>query len=1376
MHRKNSSESSDSPSENPLMCFNGATNASRVDRKSAMKTKSKSEDASAIICIDSKELHSVDEGDLLSRSEERNYKFRKQRLEDNKRNKLQRQTSLDSSSADLKHFPVRRPVSSNHLHRHHGGGYYHPNLPSLTPEIYLEPNYTTKSELAIEMPPHGYVVMKKTPMRKDSNSTMSAIQLPTNSSNPGPSESASTTRQRRHSNTTLKQQHPSQMSGCIVSMRRIKSTALEKCCPQPSYSNLSPHPNSVETINGRPLRNPPHAILPPPSASLVRNQHLNFFPKGGSIEPVAEIVDEKSLNESFILTSESEDDDDDLDLSEDDDEDDDDDDDDDSDDDDNNFNSAKDSNSNNNAKSSGKNFPSKAKSMVTISERRRQKRSQEMNDNAEAMAKSSQLTCESDTERPRTQSTDSENEINTGSQSPLLDSRPRPTIFSSTPKPNECDTKTKSNSASKSGAESKPAVDAMAISSNDKNTKNNYDDSEEGAVGGIETPISGLPINIHPTNTKSEDSGCPSSDCEQASASSKDMLLARNPKSSTSDRHWHDFNMDANSISVDVSETCEQTASTSKAKPKSNLELASIQTQKSTKEASKSLGAIPKARCSKYDSNEDNSHQCKSRSEISQASSSNSLSGTSCNSLNSLNPSGLQVMQQTEEGWVVHSAASNNPYLIAQRGELPPLLPAYNSRQESVFPVPRKPYLHLHQRPFHTKLRSTRNRMQTSSIDTTASSRDEDNSSLAAGGVSATGGSGSIGIGSGWDVLEMKISERLSTLFFPELTDNLHSQQSQPRPVMSHMALAESLFWGHINLPPEKKPQPKRYYRLPLKWLKKEIKISMDRLQLLALFDRDGNRWQVVAAILVGICCSVLGAIVLQLGFYRDLYAFTFCFVMAGSQYSLLKSVQPDASSSTHGDDARYSRPIYFCICTSILLLSYHLSQTTSDINYVTLFGIPFSVTVFFRTVKELMSIILLLFPILFSFGLFAQVNTFLMYVLEQWDMHLFGGNAVCSLISAFLGISRSILACCMLYGFAFGGLSEMRQTQHVLFSCFCALLVPTAYHLSRSASDFTSLWAIIKSSFAIHHEEDEELRRANKLSKSEQDKIAKDSKNAANNDKDSSQSTDDDNKLSCSNVAAALNAQSRTRKQSSIESVMGNSVLNSERKTSTTTACGGTEPNEDELDDPLPEKLKQTVNTRLKNDFLVCTVIGVIVFSLHCSTVFTVLQPELNPILRTFAIVVGFILHYIIPQMRKYLPWLCFATPLLKQNEFGLYESSTAAKVMWFEKMFILLTFFERNILLPLVFISALTADSMVIAQKFGIALGSVFVVLCGLKSIRSSYSDPASQYVIILFTTLFFKKDYQMASETFLIDYFVVSIVFKKTCEFLLKVNDRE
>lgn len=57
----------------------------------------------------------------------------------------------------------------------------------------------------------------------------------------------------------------------------------------------------------------------------------------------------------------------------------------------------------------------------------------------------------------------------------------------------------------------------------------------------------------------------------------------------------------------------------------------------------------------------------------------------------------------------------------------------------------------------------------------------------------------------------------------------------------------------------------------------------------------------------------------------------------------------------------------------------------------------------------------------------------------------------------------------------------------------------------------------------------------------------------------------------------------------------------------------------------------------------------------------------------------------------------------------------------------------------------------------------------------LRMTFSDTGSQYLILLFTCLFFRQDFQMASETFLVDYFLVSVIFKKICDLLLKVQNK-
>lgn len=107
-----------------------------------------------------------------------------------------------------------------------------------------------------------------------------------------------------------------------------------------------------------------------------------------------------------------------------------------------------------------------------------------------------------------------------------------------------------------------------------------------------------------------------------------------------------------------------------------------------------------------------------------------------------------------------------------------------------------------------------------------------------------------------------------------------------------------------------------------------------------------------------------------------------------------------------------------------------------------------------------------------------------------------------------------------------------------------------------------------------------------------------------------------------------------------------------------------------DEHVDPLPQKLQKTVNARLKNDVILCTLIAILVFGIHASTVFTVLQPELSPVLWSIAAILGFFLHYIIPQLRKQLPWLCIARPILRCHEHEQYLTRGPAKIMWFERV----------------------------------------------------------------------------------------------------------
>lgn len=449
-------------------------------------------------------------------------------------------------------------------------------------------------------------------------------------------------------------------------------------------------------------------------------------------------------------------------------------------------------------------------------------------------------------------------------------------------------------------------------------------------------------------------------------------------------------------------------------------------------------------------------------------------------------------------------------------------------------------------------------------------------------------------------------------------------------------------------------PKPKSYYKFKLSKCF-ELKVTMDRLQLMALFDRNLTFRETFVTIILAVMVAVLGSMVLNLGFYKDIYAFWFCFIMAGSQYSLLKSVQPDSASPVHGFNKMvvFSRPVYFCLCTAILCgVHSYLEQTTPltdevhsrrkrsfDVTKpITIYGFEMNERDFLTIIQEVLSKFLLFFPLAFSLGLFPQVNTFLMYLLEQIDMHVFGGNATSSLSAAVYCVVRSIAAIGVLYGFAYSGLVEGKKSQHqkhnILFSIFCGLLVPIAYHLSRSASDYTLIWNLIKKHllppelYVIHNPE-----CSPELDKGDPNTLSEEKKN--NSESNISKQNSIGSSASKINFSSETNIAKQKRSQTSSVSSLkmdprGGDTMNSttslkdppteEEKTQETNtnplnAKGDPDKPDEDMEDPLPKKLQATVNARLKNDVIVCTFLGLFVFGLHCTTVFTTLRPQLNTV-----------------------------------------------------------------------------------------------------------------------------------------------------------------
>lgn len=459
--------------------------------------------------------------------------------------------------------------------------------------------------------------------------------------------------------------------------------------------------------------------------------------------------------------------------------------------------------------------------------------------------------------------------------------------------------------------------------------------------------------------------------------------------------------------------------------------------------------------------------------------------------------------------------------------------------------------------------------------------------------------------------------------------------------------------------------KPKQYYKLwippCMRW--RYVKIRFDRLNLLTLLDRSLTLFELFSSIFLAVLVAVLGSIIIEKGFFTDLWLFIFCLVICSSQYTLLKSVQPDAASPAHGYNRIiiYSRPIYFSIVCSIILLSrYYLDHNLSySLKFYDFNLLDPSVI---RTIEEGAKMFILSFPIIFSFGLLPQINTFLMYLMEQIDIHIFGGTAfTMGLTSACYCIIRSVVIVLVLYAIALTSLLRVTSrrraaiglTYHdydVLFSVFCGLLVFFAYFMSRQTSDPTVVYTLIRKY------------------------------------------------LICDRLS--FNRRSKTNGRRCSGSGNNSSTDDPEGRQEEEEEC---DPFEKEYVDPLPGKLEKTLLIRLENDIILAILMTIIFFAIHVSTIFT-LQPYVQMSLGILAVSWGFLLHYIFTHFRKELPWQFFASPILKPKEYDQYEVKDEAQLMWFEKFQCWLGFIERNAIYPCVFLSILTKDTPEIINKYGV------------------------------------------------------------------------
>jgi len=543
-------------------------------------------------------------------------------------------------------------------------------------------------------------------------------------------------------------------------------------------------------------------------------------------------------------------------------------------------------------------------------------------------------------------------------------------------------------------------------------------------------------------------------------------------------------------------------------------------------------------------------------------------------------------------------------------------------------------------------------------------------------------------------------------------SDNGAEPSAQASSLASMRVINELAPLGATGLrftPRQSRVKANYYYRLKPFTIGQGLQVKLDRLSVAALFDRNSSLVSYFIDVILAGLVTTLAAALISRGIYEEISLLFFAFVVAGSQFSLLKSVQPDAASPVHGFNwlVAYSRPVYFIILASIILIldlwatDWNIYESTELVNSWNLN--PFSdqkstPTEIIIGLRDIVSMLLLLLPIAFTIGLLPQISTLAMHIFEQIDMHFFGATASFSLFSAFIGLLRSF--------FCFGLLTlighfayyfDSSSTQNTVFSGFVALTISIGYIMSRWSSNPLFL-SILFNNLMPWNNGCISLRR------NESNEEGKLDKNQA-----------------YVKSGTTLSGQNEIEIEGATPNQNNMSIMGGFKTT-----------------DPLPDILKNTLEERVNSDLFYFVFNSIVIFGLHSTSLFTAAQPYCEISISMLCIFFGFFNHYLYRKLRMHTPWKIFSRPILKAHEFFLFESTVEAKLMFFERIHLWMLVIEKNILYPLLIISYMTSYAWVLPLSNNWLSSPIYswivvpiTALCGFRIMRTAYGQPQMVYI---------------------------------------------
>ncbi|CAL8074828.1 unnamed protein product [Calicophoron daubneyi] len=482
-----------------------------------------------------------------------------------------------------------------------------------------------------------------------------------------------------------------------------------------------------------------------------------------------------------------------------------------------------------------------------------------------------------------------------------------------------------------------------------------------------------------------------------------------------------------------------------------------------------------------------------------------------------------------------------------------------------------------------------------------------------------------------------------------------------------------------------------------------------------------------------------------------------------------------------------------------------------------TIYGISFSWEIVSGLVRKILAWILVLFPLISGFGMISRPKTTLIALLEQVDIHLFGGTGATGFLSLLFGLVRVAIVLGVDFSVCIYGIS-IGEFDNLCISFFWGVQLAMCFVLSRLPSNinlYKQLASYLGSGQRLRkdcaQDRQTEVNNVDLIQHRGNQRLLGGRRSPSLSSSNSWPSTNSSHKREehCSSAslrpvprqlslskpplisASKLSSSSEvvccrhTRRFSSPSVLVTYEPPPPPPEVSEPTPIDSPSSSPDvlsyysstvsdidyedgkELTDPLPDLFQRCLLDRAQSDiflFLLWILSGLCMHRLYL-----LVSPDNRPLVLTVLVILsavfGVMLHHVWPNIRQPQPWLIFNKAFI--------STDGCLKVYFCERCYFWLCWIERNLLIPALTISAGTLSMSNIVNKFHLPLAAIILLVTTMKMFRNGFAGASQTYMNVFISYLLFNFDFVRLSETYLVDYLVVSTIISKLIEVRRKIS---